>query len=68
MPQLVNSRIKNTELISVPIISQIRNLPYFVRVLSTIIPIIGSFTASQIRAAPSSKPAKVAPRPRVSVM
>ena len=68
MPQVVNSRMKNTELIRVPMISQMRNLPYLVWVLSTIMPIIGSFMASQIRAAPSSTPAKAALSPSVSVM
>ena len=68
MPQVVNSRIKNTELTKVPMMSQIRNLPYRVWVLSTIMPIMGSLMASQIRAAPRSTPAKAALRPRVSVM
>ena len=67
IPNVVNNRIKNTELTSVPIISQMRNLPKRVRVLSQIIPIIGSLTASQIRATANKTPTNAGFRPSVSV-
>lgn len=67
MPSVVNRRIKNTELTSVPMVSQIRNLPKRVRVLSQIMPIIGSLIASQILATANSTPTNAGFRPSVSV-
>ena len=50
MPKLVNSRVSTTALDSAPMMIQGRYLPILVLVLSTMVPIIGSLTPSQMRA------------------
>ena len=55
-----------TALVIVPIINHGLNLPNFVCVLATIIPIIGSLNASKIRAASSMTPIATALTPSTS--
>src|SRR5699024_1495709 len=66
-PKFVNMIIVIIAFNNVPITNQGLNFPHLVLVLSTIIPITGSFTASHIRAAKNNVPTKLAATPNTSV-